>query len=275
MEFIVKKDGEVVAGLFGTVHVEAILHAGMVLNRVLEKYAKAYFEIDLENSIQIDENNDFLHLYSEEFVNNIVKELGEPAKRMLQIMSPHILAVAGVVSPEIQKQLEKQYGEINIFYPVDVTAYKMAKELGKDINFLETGDSQIEATFGHMTLERVVGLIESTYNDYATQAHIYEQKMKLLEAYESDDLEKVKESMSDKAMMSSPALSEEESDEMLEKMFTKRDEEFLKKIEASIETKENAVFFVGIGHLSGTAVSKGLIKLLEERGYEVEFVGRV
>jgi hypothetical protein len=158
---------------------------------------------------------------------------------------------------------------------LDVTAFAIAKDLNKKIDFLETDGEQTEAIFGHMTLERVAELLESTYNNYEIQAYVYEQKLNLLEAYKLEDIRKIKEVTSDKAIMVSPALTDEEFIEMLQKTFVKGDKKFLERIEESIKVKEYAIFFIGIEHLLGTIASKGLIELLEEKGYEVEFVGRV
>jgi uncharacterized protein YbaP (TraB family) len=75
----------------------------------------------------------------------------------------------------------------------------------------------------------------------------------------------------EEAVMGDPAKRDKESSVVIEKVFDERNVKMVDRIEAFLKAKDQYFVVVGAGHLVGP---KGIVKLLEAKGYQVEQVRR-
>ncbi|CAA9379678.1 MAG: hypothetical protein AVDCRST_MAG64-539, partial [uncultured Phycisphaerae bacterium] len=125
---------------------------------------------------------------------------------------------------------------------------------------LETAESQLELLSGFgeeleekFLLQTLVGLDD--LDDLLTKGAA---------AWKAGDVKTLKEELMDKPLRDAP-----ETKPVMVKLFDERNEKMAEKVEELLKGDEQHFVIVGAGHLVG---DKGLVKLLEDRGYTVEQV---
>lgn len=135
-----------------------------------------------------------------------------------------------------------------------------AHEAKKSVVELETAEAQIAllAGFGKeledkFLLQTLVGLDE--LDDLLTKGAA---------AWKAGDTKTLKEELMDKPLREAP-----ETKPVMVKLFDERNEKMAEKVEGFLKSGEQHFVVVGAGHMLG---DKGLVKLLENKGYTVEQV---
>jgi uncharacterized protein YbaP (TraB family) len=145
---------------------------------------------------------------------------------------------------------------------IDKHFLKKARAGQKSIVELETADSQLEM-FAGFSPELQEKLLAMTLEK---AGKVKETLEKITAAWKTGDAKTM-----EKAAMGDPAKRDKESSAVLEKMFDERNVKMVDRIEGFLKAKDQYFVVVGAGHLVGP---KGIVKLLEAKGYQVEQVRR-
>jgi len=137
---------------------------------------------------------------------------------------------------------------------LSVDAHLLQQARGKQIIELETIESQLDVLAGSTPEEQETGLL-STITSMA-------ELPALVEAWARGDDAAIE------ALLKKGADESPEAKRFLAKLFDERNKKMLEKIEDCLKAKAGDCFVaVGAGHLVG---EKGLVRLLEAKGYKVE-----
>lgn len=133
---------------------------------------------------------------------------------------------------------------------------RRGRELGKEIQGLETAKDQLSALYGDYSIEEQVDLLlEAVYEKETPRAPEYDVQ-DLNQLYAQQDLDGLL-----KLMLQSS--SEKELDNLL----TKRNENWIPKIQEMSKNNQGAFIAVGAGHLPGET---GVLALLRKIGYSIK-----
>jgi uncharacterized protein YbaP (TraB family) len=143
--------------------------------------------------------------------------------------------------------------------PLDLTLYVNGRQLGKRVAGLETVDEQL-AVFDSLALpDQTRMLREVLEQPDRTEAYVET----LVKAYLDEDLRAMEKLMQDSALMGPD--SERLQEQFNEAVVYQRNRVMADRIDARLQ-KEKTFVAVGALHLAGP---RGVLQLLEERGYEV------
>ena len=137
---------------------------------------------------------------------------------------------------------------------IDVAVQQRANDAGRPSVGLESVQEQIDLLFNGPLTEQAKGLVESCKQDEFFQV----QSAALVDAYMSQDLDKIQTVMTD-AMMGG-------SEEAMEALIYNRNRLWAAKL-VEMMPERACLVCVGAGHLPG---DQGLLQLLRERGFTVE-----
>lgn len=134
---------------------------------------------------------------------------------------------------------------------LDMALQKKAKEANKKVCGLETLDQQINILFNTPITEQAKELLK-----YVKDGNIEEDIRKLADAYMKQDIDQ----------LDSIIQETENEGESMDELIYNRNKNWAEQMNGIMQ-EAPTFFVVGAGHLSG---EKGVINLLEEKGYKVE-----
>ena len=137
---------------------------------------------------------------------------------------------------------------------IDVAVQQRANDAGRPSVGLESVQEQIDLLFNGPLTEQAKGLVESCKQDEFFQV----QSAALVDAYMSQDLDKIQTVMTDATMGG--------SEEAMEALIYNRNRLWAAKL-VEMMPERACLVCVGAGHLPG---DQGLLQLLRERGFTVE-----
>ena len=137
---------------------------------------------------------------------------------------------------------------------IDVAVQQRANDAGRPSVGLESVQEQIDLLFNSSLTEQAKGLVESCKQDEFFQV----QSAALVDAYMSQDLDKIQTVMTDATMGG--------SEEAMEALIYNRNRLWAAKL-VEMMPERACLVCVGAGHLPG---DQGLLQLLRERGFTVE-----
>ena len=137
---------------------------------------------------------------------------------------------------------------------IDVAVQTRANDAGRPSVGLESVQEQIDLLFNSPLTEQATGLVEACKQDEFFQV----QSAALVDAYMSQDLDKIQTVMTDATMGG--------SEEAMEALIYNRNRLWAAKL-VEMMPERACLVCVGAGHLPG---DQGLLQLLRERGFTVE-----
>lgn len=154
---------------------------------------------------------------------------------------------------------------------LELQALGYTPELGIDMHFLKKSDDKtvIELESADAQIELLSGFGKKLEEAFLAQslAGLDDLKPtidKAAKAWKTGDVKTMQEEMIDKPLRETP-----EAKPVFDKLFGQRNEKMAEKIEAFAKKDEPHFVIVGAGHLIG---EKGIVKMLEEKGYKLEQV---
>lgn len=160
------------------------------------------------------------------------------------------------ISTQMQAiQAMKYFPTLNVNDLIDMAVQNRANEAGKPSLAFETMEEQIDLLFNTPLTEQAQGLLEACKKDDL----FAEQSSALVEAYMTQDLNKIE------AIISDPELGGDDA-EALDALIYDRNRSWAVKL-AKMMPERSCLVCVGAGHLPG---NQGLLQLLRDRGYTVE-----
>ena len=153
--------------------------------------------------------------------------------------------------------LELQRLGYNPAYGVDIYFFNRATTDGKEIDFLEPADYQINL-LGTMAEQDQKNFLSQTLKDLEV---VNELAGDLVRAWKNGDADKLHELLY-KSFKDYP--------ELHERLLIQRNKNWIKKIEGVMRTDKNVLIVVGAGHLVGP---ESVVDLLRKQGYEVNQQG--
>jgi uncharacterized protein YbaP (TraB family) len=246
--------------IFGTFH--AICPTEMIPLESLDTYLaqsdQLLMEVDMDDPVEMQQMTkgvmipdgktikDFLTPEQFAKVDEMVKNaLGYSAENV-KMVKPALLSVLILTSPKLLGCTATTY---------DVSLMKIAVAKQKPIIGLETVASQIQVIDSQPIEKQAKDFYEMATD---VQKSVNDLK-KLMAAYKSRDPEQLRQ-------LSTDQMKDEK--EFLTRLLDDRNAAWIPKLEAEFKSKPTFVA-VGSGHLGG---SKGVIKLLRAKGYEVTAV---
>lgn len=263
----VEKPGcEKVSYLLGTHHFAplSVVESISVLPEIMKGIDKLYGEIDMTQMTDpavlmnmqkmliapSDSTIDKLLTPAQlDSVRNIWNEyIGQVAPlEMVKIMKPAVLSsqLAAAMS-------QKVLPEINPLEGIDMSMQNMAKNLGKEVDGLETMDFQLQMLYNTPIEKQIESLMETVRN------HDREglKAVELTNAYMSEDLDKILELMLE---------AESEDPAAADRLIYNRNADWVEKLVKELPYNSLMVV-VGAGHLPG---ERGVIEGLRQAGYTV------
>lgn len=249
-----------VSHLFGTIHSEdsRVLKLPSEVRDAMESARSLTLEAVLDQSAMLEMSRAMFlpqdyslrnllgpDLFGE--VETLLRDYGIPA-HLVDSMKPWAIVLT----------LSSPRAERGTF--LDMELYKQARERGKPVHGLESIEEQI-AYFDDMPLDDQIRLLEDSVEHYDRLSEMHEA---LIGAWLERDLGRL-EQLNDFYL----SQSEPEVSELFNRRFiVDRNRLMVERMEAQLEQGE-AFIAVGVLHLPG---EKGLLRLLEERGYEVDAV---
>lgn len=253
--------------LFGTHHVAPVSTIDKVkgFREAMDKVSKVYGEVEMSS------------MTSPEFQSKAMMYCMAPADSMLtSVLTPGqiadldaFLSKAGIPVTTAQMAMMKPaavsnlvtmalaqeaFPEYDATQQLDATVQNLAKEMGKEVEGLETPDFQLQLLFGAPISEQVKDLMKVIENPAKT----IEASRMLAEAYAAEDMVKILELLEDP----DSGLDAERMDDMLNDR-NRAWAEFLTGMIPAV----SVLVAVGAGHLPG---KDGLVSLLRQKGFNVE-----
>jgi uncharacterized protein YbaP (TraB family) len=173
-------------------------------------------------------------------------DLGLPAAHFMQF-KPWLLAVTLTM-------LDLQRLGFNPLYGVDVYFFTKATADGKEIEHLETVEYQLDL-LGNMNTGDQKAFLDQTLKDLEISAQLAGDMMKF---WQTGDVDKLY------ALLFK---SFEDYPDIEDRLLTRRNHDWLLKIEKMLAEPKKTMIIVGAGHLIGP---EGLVALLRQRGYVVK-----
>jgi len=175
-----------------------------------------------------------------------LKALGLPPARFSRF-KPWFLAVTLTT-------LELQRMGFNPLYGVDIHFYNKARADEKELGNLESVDYQLNL-LGNMNARDQKSFLNQTLEDLDIAAQLADN---MVAAWQRGDAEKL-HALLFKSFEGHPGIED--------RLLTRRNKEWLPKIEAMLGEPQNTLVIVGAGHLVGP---KGIVELLRQKGYAVK-----
>lgn len=178
-------------------------------------------------------------------LENKLRELGLPPDYFSRF-KPWFLAVTLTT-------LELQRLGFNPLYGIDIHFYTKAKADQKELVYLESVDYQLNL-LGRMTASDQKSFLKQTLKDLEISAQLAGDMMT---AWQKGDADKLYRLL---------FKSFEDHPNIEDRLLTRRNKDWIPKIEAILGKPKNTMVIVGAGHLIGPA---GIVELLKEKGYTV------
>jgi len=160
------------------------------------------------------------------------------------------------VGMSVMNILMKSLSDLNInAMGVDKYFYIQAKEVDKEIKFLESVESQIEI-LGSMGEGEENELVMSSLKD---AGNLKEEMYNIIRHWRSANIQALNDDMINEFKSEYP--------ELYADVLIKRNQAWIKKIEPMFESKEIEYILVGAMHLIG---EDGLLAYFEKKGYKIE-----
>lgn len=207
------------------------------MQKIIFKYMAAPIDIKLSEELTSNEL---------EMLDSLLKPLGIQ-KTMYDTIPPWILTLQVSVGALVKNGYNPAYG-------VEQILMAHVKDAGKDIQGLETAESQI-SIFGDIPPKEQVELLKANIaqlDDFPTMVD------GMVSEWKDDNLTEL-------AVIINKA--SETSEEFYYKLIDKRNLVWVDKFKKMLENNEQAFIAVGAGHLAGKV---GVLTLLEESGYTVK-----
>ncbi|CAB1075783.1 hypothetical protein D1AOALGA4SA_3594 [Olavius algarvensis Delta 1 endosymbiont] len=150
--------------------------------------------------------------------------------------------------------LELQRLGFNPQYGIDLHFYTKAKADNKTLAYLEPVEYQLNL-LGKMDSRDQKSFLNQTLKDLANSAVLADQMMAAWQSGEADDLY----TLLFKSFEDHPGIED--------RLLTRRNKEWIDRIEDMLQEPQATMVIVGAGHLVGP---EGLVELLKEDGYEVK-----
>ncbi len=179
-------------------------------------------------------------------LENKLKELGLPPAQMRRF-KPWFLAITLTT-------LELQRLGFNPLYGVDIHFHTKAETDNKELSFLEPVEYQLDL-LGRMTESDQKSFLIQTLKDLEISAQLAGDMMT---AWQKGDADKLYRLLSK---------SFEDHPNIEERLLTRRNRDWILKIEDMLNEPKTTMVIVGAGHLIGPA---GIVELLKQKGYSVK-----
>lgn len=150
--------------------------------------------------------------------------------------------------------LELQRLGFNPLYGIDLHFYTQAKDDQKELDYLESVDYQLNL-LAKMNTRDQTSFLTQTLKDLEVSAQLADEMMAAWQNGKADDLHNLL------------FQSFEDHPGIEDRLLTRRNKEWLPKIEKMLKTPETTMVIVGAGHLIGP---EGIVELLRRKGYEVK-----
>ena len=150
--------------------------------------------------------------------------------------------------------LELQRMGFNPLYGVDIHFYNKARADEKELGYLESVDYQLNL-LGNMNARDQKSFLSQTLEDLDNAAQLADN---MVAAWQRGDADKL-HTLLFKSFEGHPGIED--------RLLTRRNKEWLPKIEAMLREPQNTLVIVGAGHLIGP---EGIAQLLKRKGYEIE-----
>lgn len=249
-----------VSHLFGTIHSEdsRVLNLPPKVREAMDSARSLTLEAVLDQAAMLKmsramflpKDYSLRHLLGPDLfreVETLLRDYGIPA-HLVDTMKPWAIVLT----------LSSPRAERGTF--LDMELYNRARERGKPVHGLESIDEQI-AYFDDMPLEDQIRLLEDSVEHYDRLSEMHEA---LIGAWLERDLGRLERLNDFYLAQSEPAVSE-----LFNRRFiVDRNRLMVERMEEQLEDG-GAFIAVGVLHLPG---EKGLLRLLENRGYEVDAV---
>lgn len=183
---------------------------------------------------------------TQKHLQDTLAALGLPVARFMRY-KPWLLAVTLTT-------LELQRLGFNLHYGIDIYFLNKATADGKEIGHLETVDDQLDL-LGNMNTGDQKAFLDQTLKDLELSAQLAGDMMKFWQTGDVDNLY---------ALLFQ---SFEDYPDIEDRLLTRRNHDWLLKIEKMLAEPKNTLVIVGAGHLIGP---EGLVALLRQKGYAVK-----
>jgi hypothetical protein len=150
--------------------------------------------------------------------------------------------------------MELQRLGFNPLYGIDLHFYTKAKADEKELAYLESVEYQLNL-LGKMNAEDQKSFLDQTLKDLDISAQLADNMMTAWQNGETDDLYE----LLFKSFENHPGIEN--------RLLTRRNMDWLPRIEKMLKTSEVTMVIVGAGHLIGP---EGLVELLKQKGYTVK-----
>jgi uncharacterized protein YbaP (TraB family) len=175
-----------------------------------------------------------------------LKTLGLPAADLTRF-KPWFLAVTLTT-------LELQRMGFNPLYGIDIHFYNKARADEKELGYLESVDYQL-SLLGNMNARDQKSFLSQTLEDLDIAAQLAGD---MVAAWQRGDAEKLY-TLLFKSFERYPGIED--------RLLTRRNKDWILKIEEMLGKPQNTMVIVGAGHLIGP---KGIVQLLRQKGYQVK-----
>jgi uncharacterized protein YbaP (TraB family) len=231
------------------------------INRAYAMSQRLVFETDLEAMMDpaiqakmmklgvYPEGEDLFQHISEHTRSQLekkLKDLGLPPANFSRF-KPWFLAVTLTT-------LELQRMGFNPLYGIDLHFYNKAKTDAKELAYLESADYQLNL-LGKMNARDQKSFLNQTLKDLEIAAQLADD---MVAAWQRGDADKL-HALLFKSFEDHPGIED--------RLLTRRNKDWILKIEEMLGKPQNTLVIVGAGHLIGP---EGIVQLLKQKGYEVK-----
>jgi uncharacterized protein YbaP (TraB family) len=150
--------------------------------------------------------------------------------------------------------LELQRMGFNPLYGIDIHFYNKAKADEKELGYLESAEYQLDL-LGKMDARDQRAFLDQTLKDLDVAARLAGD---MVAAWQRGDADKL-HALLFKSFEAHPNIED--------RILTRRNKDWIPKIEAMLGKPQNTMVIVGAGHLIGP---EGIVQLLKQKGYQVK-----
>ncbi len=252
---------------FGTIHVpdERVLNLHSVVTDALDQADAFFAELDFDNPgtnmmsrMQLPSGATLSEILPEDLTARIDTYLKKRGLGLSFFQGTKVWALMLTLTLLDQQELLNELGAL------DQVLYERSKEADKVVGGIETFDEQIDALDGFTEAEQIIMLTE-LMNELEESEEKDENALEsLIQSYLAGDLEKMYEDFASDYKEEHAELQEK----FLERMLWERNFRIAERVDTKLGEQTDKSFFFAFG-AAHFADEKGLIKLLEKRGYTI------
>lgn len=253
--------------LFGTIHVpdERVLNLHPVVTDALDQADAFFAELDFDNPgtsmmsrMTLPSGAKLSDILPEDLAARIDSYLKKRGMSLSFFKGSKVWALMLTLTLLDQQELLAETGAL------DQVLYERSKEADKVVGGIETFDEQIDALDGFTQAEQIVMLTELMDELEESEEKNENALESLIQAYLAGDLQKMYEDFANDYKEEHAELQQK----FLERMLWQRNVRIAERVDKKLGEQANKSFFFAFG-AAHFADEKGLIKLLEKRGYTI------